>query len=72
MFLYSRSLVASLRRLEKEAYATHKLWMENPENEEYYEELDLLDLNVRFINCIVWLICKARSLISFYTSTFIL
>ncbi|GFS83721.1 protein KIAA0100 [Nephila pilipes] len=38
-----RSLVANLRRLEKEAYVIHKLVLENPENSEYLDELNMLD-----------------------------
>ncbi|KAF8767944.1 Protein KIAA0100 like protein [Argiope bruennichi] len=38
-----RSLVANLRRLEKEAYVIHKLVLENPDNADYLEELQMLD-----------------------------
>lgn len=41
-----RTLLANLRRLEKEAYTIHKLLLENPEKEEYYKELDLLDFKI--------------------------
>lgn len=55
IFFNSRSLVASLRRLEKEAYAIHKLLLENPGNEEYYDDLDLLDLKVSFYYLVMYL-----------------
>lgn len=51
-FSHFRSLVSNLRRLEKEAYAIHKLLLENPEKEDYAtrlcycEELDNLDEKV--------------------------
>ncbi|CAL1281511.1 unnamed protein product [Larinioides sclopetarius] len=38
-----RSLVANLRRFEKEAYVVHKLVLENPDNADYLEELQMLD-----------------------------
>ncbi|GIX80787.1 protein KIAA0100 [Caerostris darwini] len=38
-----RSLVANLRRLEKEAYVIHKLVLENPDNSDYLDELHMLD-----------------------------
>ncbi|XP_054707310.1 LOW QUALITY PROTEIN: protein hobbit-like [Uloborus diversus] len=41
-----RSLVSNLRRLEKEAYTIHKLLLENPDREDYLDELHDLDIKI--------------------------